>query len=202
LLFLFGASGSNPARQRYVLGYPRYSQWCHRHLIEPDHRHPCVRLVCGRRHRQMIVPLRYESQRAMIREAMPVDVVVKATRGPRGLDRRRSRKQRRRARAANGRDERGLVLFPILGRAATKRTLSGHRHTNETLPEFGHSPRQPCHIAGAVLARPPRAPRSPRQPERAMLGEWRDQAANIWNQARSGYYVQNLLHRLSKVNRV
>jgi hypothetical protein len=83
----------------------------------------------------MIVPLRYESQRAMIREAMPVDVVVKATRGPRGLDRRRSRKQRRRARAANGRDERGLVLFPILGRAATKRTLSGHRHTNETLPD-------------------------------------------------------------------
>jgi hypothetical protein len=39
-----------------------------------------------------------------------VDVVVISDRGPRGLDRCRNRKQHRRARAVNGRDERGLVL--------------------------------------------------------------------------------------------
>src|ERR1700730_2479912 len=38
-----------------------------------------------------------------------VNVVVISDRGPRGLDRRRNRKQHRRARAVNGRDERGLV---------------------------------------------------------------------------------------------
>ena len=40
-----------------------------------------------------------------------VDVVAKSDRGPRGLDRCRNQKRHRRARAANGRDERGLVLF-------------------------------------------------------------------------------------------
>jgi hypothetical protein len=49
-----------------------------------------------------------------------VDGVAKGDRGPRGLDRRRNRKQHRRARAANGRDERGLALFPLFARAAIK----------------------------------------------------------------------------------
>jgi len=53
-------------------------------------------------------------------ETDAVDGVAKSDRDPRGSDRRRNRKRHRRTRAVNGRDERGLALFPLFARAATK----------------------------------------------------------------------------------
>ena len=56
-----------------------------------------------------------------------VDVVVKATVARAGQIAARNRKQHRRARAVNGRDERGLVIVPMFGRAATQCQRSANR---------------------------------------------------------------------------